>query len=211
VTERLCPRCHTLLPFDEDAALVFCWSCGAPQVRLSEELLARANPHPDPSVVVWKSMIRIAAAVCAFFILPSIFLLPLSLLVPPVVLQLYASRFRGIRIGSALGTRVGVVCGVFMTVGISLVRTIGLLLYRFTTNRMLEADSGFSSYLHQLQQQATARNDAASLDFLAHFTIPEFRVGVALFFAAVVVALFLILSAASGAFAGFVRSRTQTR
>ncbi|MES2391554.1 MAG: hypothetical protein V4555_07925 [Acidobacteriota bacterium] len=229
MTQPLCPRCHAVLHIEDEGALVFCWNCGAPQVRLSEDLITLAeqqrnaflgqdllqstgpaDPNPDPSAVVWKSMIRIAAAVCAFFVLPSIFLLPLSLLVPAIVLQLYASRFRKIRIGSALGARVGLICGLFMSLGMSLVSTIGLLLYRFTTDRMSEVDTGFLTRLQHLQQQAAAQGDTPGVDFLTHFTIPEFRVGIVLFTAALGVALFVILSTASGAFAGFVRARTQT-
>jgi hypothetical protein len=81
VTQRLCPRCHTVLHFEDDASLVFCTNCGAPQVILSEDLLAQAveqateqaaaevpdsalssrlNPPVGPGAVDWLGAIRCA-------------------------------------------------------------------------------------------------------------------------------------------------------
>ncbi len=42
MTQRLCPRCRSILHTEDDTSLVFCWSCGAPQIRLSEELREQA-------------------------------------------------------------------------------------------------------------------------------------------------------------------------
>ncbi len=38
MTQRLCPRCHSILHTEDDTSLVFCWNCGAPQIQLSQEL-----------------------------------------------------------------------------------------------------------------------------------------------------------------------------
>jgi hypothetical protein len=85
VTQRLCPRCRSVLHTEDDTSLVFCWNCGAPQVQLSEELreqaaLQAAAPpldpnapdadlapplpsgvlHPEPDAVLWPAAIRLA-------------------------------------------------------------------------------------------------------------------------------------------------------
>jgi hypothetical protein len=50
--QHLCPRCRHAIPTEDDGALHFCHVCGAPQVRLSEELLlaaeAASNPGQNP-------------------------------------------------------------------------------------------------------------------------------------------------------------------
>jgi len=85
VTQRLCPRCHNALQLPDDGSLVYCGHCGAPQVRLSEEmreqseqqaaaaaaasldpeLAASARPPVDrvsePTAVVWPGAIQCAA------------------------------------------------------------------------------------------------------------------------------------------------------
>jgi hypothetical protein len=105
--QRLCPRCHNVLLTAEDGTLVYCVHCGAPQVRLSEEMLeqaaqqataaAAANLDPDvpagsrppvdrvtePTAVVWPGAIQcsaLAAAVAAALTLLSFPLPPVSLL-----------------------------------------------------------------------------------------------------------------------------------
>jgi len=105
--QRLCPRCHNVLLTADDGTLVYCGHCGAPQVRLSEEMLeqaaqqataaAAANLDPDvpagsrppvdrvnePSAVVWPGAIQcagLAGAVAAVLTLLSFPLPPVFLL-----------------------------------------------------------------------------------------------------------------------------------
>ena len=42
MSERICPRCHTLLLNEDSGTLIYCSQCGAPQVMLSEELREKA-------------------------------------------------------------------------------------------------------------------------------------------------------------------------
>jgi len=42
MSERPCPRCHTLLTNEDSGVLIYCTHCGAPQVLLSEELREQA-------------------------------------------------------------------------------------------------------------------------------------------------------------------------
>jgi len=105
--QRLCPRCHNVLLTAEDGTLVYCGHCGAPQVRLSEEMLeqaaqqataaAAASLDPDvpagsrppvdrvtePTAVVWPGAIKcagLAGAGTAALTLLSFLLPPVSLL-----------------------------------------------------------------------------------------------------------------------------------
>jgi hypothetical protein len=85
MSQRSCPRCHTLLVNEDPGALLYCSHCGAPQVLLSEELREQAaeraetlTPAPeasagnfaeagltsldtsDPTAVDWTEAVRIA-------------------------------------------------------------------------------------------------------------------------------------------------------
>lgn len=106
VNQRLCPRCHNALQPEDDGSLVYCRHCGAPQVRLSEEMIeqaqqqaaaaAAASLDPDvppsdrppvarvtePGAVVWPGAIQTAALAGAV----SAVLTLLSFLFPPVSL-----------------------------------------------------------------------------------------------------------------------------
>jgi len=42
MSQRPCPRCHTLLVHEDSGVLIYCSHCGAPQVLLSEELREQA-------------------------------------------------------------------------------------------------------------------------------------------------------------------------
>src|ERR1700740_1200044 len=42
MSERPCPRCHTLLVNEDSGVLLYCSHCGAPQVLLSDELREQA-------------------------------------------------------------------------------------------------------------------------------------------------------------------------
>jgi hypothetical protein len=106
VTARICSRCHSTLHREEEGSLVFCWTCGAPQVQLSEELRdqidqqisaqqaaanpqasSRQQPSSQPAVpsnaIVWRGAIQgagLAGAVAAALTLLAFALPPLSLL-----------------------------------------------------------------------------------------------------------------------------------
>jgi hypothetical protein len=236
VTKRICPRCHHVLQFEDEGSLVFCSNCGAPQVRLSEDLLAQAEqqqagaiqgalqqtltthpgqhaaPPPDPAAISWKSMIRIAAVVVAFFTLPTMFLPPLALLIPAIVLALYASRFRQTPVTAGLGARIGLLCGLFLAVAISTTGSASLFLFRFTSQRMAEFDSNLAVEMAPRRAQYIAQQGQAAGQMFDHFAaIPEFRAGVLILGSACMIAALVVFCIGGGAFAGFVRGRTATR
>jgi hypothetical protein len=108
MTDRPCPRCHALLAPHDASSVLYCWNCGAPQVRLSEELRLQAeqqhetqtdaastasqfsdavplranSPALDPAAVNWPAAIRVAALAGAI----ALGLGLLSALVEPIAL-----------------------------------------------------------------------------------------------------------------------------
>lgn len=232
VIQRLCPRCHSVLHIEDEGSLVYCWNCGAPQVRLSEELLeqaerqltgteaaaAAANPAPRPAAPVWRGAIRCAALAGAVaagltllsFALPAVALLSWFWAVgaPIVVLGVYASRFRLTRITPGFGARLGVLSGLAIMLSSMTLNTAALLLARFVFHSSARLDSGVATVFSQLRTNMQAQSGAAAAPFLKLLSIPEFRAGLLLSSAALFLAMYLIYSALAGIFAGYLRSRS---
>lgn len=224
---RYCHRCRSLLHTEDQGTLFFCWSCGAPQVTLSEELLeqaeqqiqdasageqpASAAPIADPSAVNWKAVIVIALMVAGAISAISIVLPPFELLAwlaPSVVLAIYASRHRQTRITGGLGARIGLICGILTSLGMTLITTGQMLILRYGLHGMAEVEANMNSIMVQAKERAIEQSGQAAADFFNLFlTTPEFRAGFFLTGLATVIAMLLVLSTAGGAFAGFVRSR----
>ena len=225
--ERHCHRCHSVLHAEDEGVLFFCWNCGAPQVTLSEELLAQAEqqvqdasageqtggavPIADPSAINWKAVIVIAMMVAGGISAVSIILPPVELLAwlaPSVVLAIYASRHRQTRITGGLGARIGLICGILTSLGMTVITTAQMLLLRYGIHGMDEFDASMNSVMLEAKARAIAQSGQAAASFFDLFlTLPEFRAGFFLAGLATVIAMLLVLSIAGGAFAGFVRSR----
>jgi hypothetical protein len=225
---------------EEDGTLVFCGNCGAPQVTVSEELLeqaqrataamaehsgervetetervARIAAQPPDLLVVWKSVIRIAAVVAGIISVICI-VLPmwiLAWLAPGIVLGIYCGRHRETSITAAVGARIGLICGILCAFGITVAETAQLFILRFGLHRGASFDSTLTQALLLAKVNAAARSGAAATDafFTPLLTIPEFRVGYFLSVILLGVAILLVLSIASGAFSGFMRSRKALR
>jgi hypothetical protein len=240
VIQRLCPRCRSVLQLEDDTSLVFCWNCGAPQVRLSEELReiaerqiagepppgsatapAAADPPLPPAQSLWRGAIQCAAlagAVTAALALLSYVLPPIALLslfwfvaAPIVALGVYATRFGQARITTSFGARLGILCGLSITLATAALSTLHLLLQRFVFHSTTELDTQINVIFTQLRANTEAQSGAASAPFLNLLSLPEFRVGLLLSSLAVFVAMYLAYSALAGSFAGYLRSRSNLR
>ena len=240
VIQRLCPRCHSVLHLEDEGSLVYCWACGAPQVRLSEELLEQAErqlaasdsnalnatnaaelPAPRPAAPVWRGAIQCAAlagAVAGVLTLISFALPPVALLswfwavgAPIVVLGVYASRFRLTRITPGFGARLGVLSALAIMLSCVAINTIALLVARFALHSSAKLDSGLATVFTQLRTNTLAQSGAAAEPFLRTLSIPEFRAGLLLSSAALFLVMYLIYSALAGVFAGYLRSRSAAR
>jgi predicted RNA-binding Zn-ribbon protein involved in translation (DUF1610 family) len=227
VIQRHCHRCRSVLHAEDQGTLFFCWNCGAPQITLSEELLAQAEqqlqdpsageqtagavPLAAPLAVNWKAVIGIAMMVTGGISAVSILLPPLELLAwlaPSIVLAIYASRNRQTRITGGLGARVGLICGVLSSLGMTVITTAQMLLLRYGIHGMDEFEANMNSIMLEARARATEQSGQAAANFFNLFlTVPEFRAGFFLAGLATVIVMLLVLSTAGGAFAGFVRSR----
>ncbi len=236
VTERLCSRCHSPLHVEDQGALVFCWSCGVPQVRLSEELLEQAEHQlasdqggrlveetssPRATAPMWRGAIQcagLAGAVAAAltlvsFAFPSIVLLSWlwAIGAPIVALGVYASRFRMTQITPGFGARLGALCGLAIMLSSLTLNTIALFLERFAFHASAKLDSGLAAIFLQLRRNTEAQSGAAAAPLLNMLNIPEFRMGLLLSSAALFLVFYLIYSALAGVFAGYLRSRAAVR
>jgi hypothetical protein len=239
VTTRSCPRCHTVLQIEDAGTLVFCWNCGAAQVLVSEELLAQAEklrrafdsggvieepggrPAEATEAVVWKGAIRCAALtglIAAGLTLLSFALPPLVLLAwfwavgaPVVALGIYSARFRQTRIQPSFGARLGLLCGLAIFFCMTTVNTVGLLLARFVFHRAAQIDAQLVAFFAQMRTEILAQGSPAQASALAWIARPESRLGLLLAVFGIVLVMYLGLSAAGGAFAALLRSRSESR
>lgn len=230
--QRLCPRCRNSVTFEDSSSLVFCGHCGAPQIRLSEELLSQAEAgqeatseaFPVPlkydtnSTVDWQGAVRCAALAGAIALLLSavaIKLEPVSLLAlfwavsaPIVTLGIYAGRFRSTRILPGFGARLGILTGIAVTLGMATVNTVQVLVERFVFHSAAHVDAQMNQLFAQFETNSLQQSGAAAQPILSLLQIPEFRAGFLLASLAFFIAMYLVFSAIGGAFAGYLRAKS---
>ncbi len=240
VIQRLCPRCRTVLQLEDEGTLIFCYNCSAPQVRLSAEILelaeAQRTPATQPPAEAtaaqpgfvppvlnrWTGAIQCAAlagAVAAALGLISIAIPPVDALTvlwiisaPIVALGVYAGRFQNTRITAGFAARLGILCAIAILFCLFSLDTIHLCLNRFAFHATTDLDTQLAKLF--AQQDAMMRStlgEAQSAPGRQMLQIPEFRAGLLLCSFAMLSACYLVYSAAAGAFAGLLRSRTATR
>jgi hypothetical protein len=235
VPPRHCPRCHAPLSDEQEGSLVFCCNCGAPQITVSEELLAEAQKqravldagladgvfgsHPD--AVVWPTAIRYAAlagALAAVLTLISFALPPLIFLAwfwaigaPVVVLGVYNAKIRPTNLGAGFGARLGLLCGLAIFFAMSAINACGLVFSRFVFHNAAQIDTQLANLFAQLRMAIQQQGGPAQAPVLAWLNIPEDRLGLLLLMSAFVLLIYLGLSALGGAFAALLRSRSETR
>jgi hypothetical protein len=243
VTQRLCPRCHLVVRFEDDNDLHYCTHCGAPQLRLSAELTEQAEAQaereasarngdgaisaPEPAAVVppqrnrWTGAIQcallgglVAAALTLLsFAAPPVAIFTVGWLVgaPIILTGIYAARHRHVRITASFASRLGVLSGVAILLGIITLNTAHLCLERFVFHHAGDIDQQIASAFAQQEFVLRARMGAEAAPTLALLDIPEFRASMLISGFAMVSAIYLIYTAAAGAFAGLLRSRPGAR
>lgn len=229
-----CPRCHAALPEEQEGSLVFCFNCGAPQITVSEELLAEAQKQravldsglagvlgSEQDAVVWPAAIRYAAlagALAAVLALISIPLPAVGLLAwfwavgaPVVVLGVYYAKIRPASLRASFGARLGLLCGLAIFFAMSAVRAGGLVLQRFVFHNAAQIDSDLAALFAQLRTQIQEQGGPSQAPVLAWLNIPEDRLGLLLLMSAIILVIYLGLSALGGAFAALLRARSETK
>lgn len=175
----------------------------------------------DTNGVVWPGAIRYAAlagAAAAALTLISFALPPVILVAwfwavgaPVVIIGLYSSRFQQTRLRPGFGARLGLLCGLAVFLGMSVVNTGGLLLARFAFHAASQIDGQLAAMFAQLRSTIQAQGGPTMPSALAWLAVPENRVGLLLTMFAVLLIMYLGLSAAGGAFAVLLRSRKEQR
>lgn len=195
------------------------------------QIAAQTAASPDPPAAGfvapvfnrWTGAIQcagLAGAVAALLTLVSFAIPPIVLLTvfwvisaPIVILGVYAGRFRNTRntrITATFAARLGILCGVAILIGILSLDTAHLCLDRFVFHTATELDTQLATAFAQQEVVLHKQLGADAAPMLQLLTIPEFRAGLLLSSFAFLSALYLIYSAAAGAFAGLLRSRTPT-
>jgi hypothetical protein len=235
VTSRLCSRCQSVLHREDEGTLIFCWNCGAPQVQLSEELRDQidkqiAGQQAGPSMldplpvtspadsIIWRGAIQcagLAGAIAAVFALIALALPPVDILwlfwvvgSPAFVLALYSSRFRQTRVTVSFGARLGLLSGLAILLATATLNTVHLLLMRFLFHSMAQIDAQMAEVYANLHAAFVGHGGIQTKPLLDMIGIPEIRAGFVLSSVAISFGVYLLFSAMSGAFAGYLRARS---
>lgn len=180
-----------------------------------------AGGSSNTEAVVWRGAIYCAAltgGIAAALTLLSLALPPVVLLAwfwavgaPVVALGIYSSRFRQTRIVPAFGARLGLLCGLAIFFSMTTVNTAGLLLARFAFHSAAQIDGQLAGFFAQVRTTIQAQGGPAQAQALAWLAKPEDRLGLLLAMSGLILAMYLGLSAAGGAFAALLRARSESR
>jgi hypothetical protein len=177
------------------------------------------NSHPD--AVVWPAAIRyvaLAGALAAALTLLSFAVPPVILLAwfwaigaPVVILGIYSSKIQPPKIRPGFGARLGLLCGLAIAFAMSAINACGLVFARFVFHNAGQIDSQLATLFAQLRTTIQQQGGPAQASVLAWLNIPEDRLGLMLAMSAIVLLIYLALSALGGAFAALLRSRSNAR
>ncbi len=216
------------MPSHDAGTLVYCGACGAPQVRLSEELRQQAEAEALESAAtpkaashsgrswVWRDAIRfvgLAALVAGGLSLVSLVAAPVLLLAwlwatasPIAVLALFHARSPQVPISTSFGARVGLLCGVTTGFAMLFVDTLGLFLAR-RLHALGEFDKQMAIVFDQVRANAQAQY-GSSADSVTSFTfVPEFHATMFLLLFLGAAMLLIVVTTTLGAFAGSLRAK----
>jgi hypothetical protein len=93
----------------------------------------------------------------------------------------------------------------------SAINTFRLVFSRFILHRAAQIDSDLATMFAEFRTTIQQQGNPAQASVLAWLNIPEDRVGLLLLMSAIVLVIYLGLSALGGAFAALLRSRAETR
>lgn len=228
MSPRLCPRCQSVLHREDEGTLIYCWNCGNPQVRLSEDLLDQLQQQLAAPVTGsttetatgagdtnWAGAIQTAGLAGAIalalavltFVLPPVVLLSRFWFIgaPIAAVGLYRARFRSAHITPGFGARLGALCGLAITLATSLLHTVELLLARFAFHAAAAFDSQINAKFAEVAARANSNAGGDPLNMTAMLSVPEYRVGFILAGFATLFVLYVAYSALTGAVAGYLR------
>jgi hypothetical protein len=238
MSQRSCPRCHTLLINEDSGTLIYCSHCGAPQVQLSEELREQAAenavPHGnnaaagnfadasltsldanDPTAVDWTEAVRAAG-------LGGLIALGLGLLsmpIPPVTLLtfLWAMIAPIIVLGIYCSRRKTTLIRPGFGARLGLLTGMAIAAALFTVDALqlivdrfiLHHGAEIDTGLIGVFTKLHEAQAANQQPMPFNDSIPEFRVGLLLFSIGFGISMYLVYAVISGAFGGLMRSRSR--
>ncbi|HEV2575951.1 MAG TPA: hypothetical protein VGU25_01960 [Acidobacteriaceae bacterium] len=184
---------------------------------LADGLLGNGNPD----AIAWPAAIRyavLAGALAAALNLLALAVPPVILLAwfwaigaPVVVLGIYNSKIRPSRLRAGFGATLGLLCGLAITFGMSVINASGLVLGRFVFHNGPAIDTAVAAAFAQFRTTVQQQGGPAQASLLNWLNIPEDRLGLILITSAVALLIYLGLSALGGAFAALLRSRSEPR
>jgi len=239
MSERPCPRCHTLLINEDSGTLIYCSHCGAPQVLLSEELREQAAENAvaqgnnatagnfaeagltsldtaDPTTVDWTEAVRVAG-------LGGLIALALGLLsmpIPPVTILAFLWALiapivvLGIYCSRRKQTRI--LPGFGARLGLLTGMAIAAALFTVDAVQLIfdrfifHHGAEIDTALMGVFTKLHEAQAANQQPMPFNDAIPEFRVGLLLFSLGFGAILYLGYAVISGAFGGLLRSRNRT-
>ena len=184
----LCHRCHGELPsspagsrHDDDAAMLFCPRCGAPQILLPEHMYVEAPvsatsttgavPPPRPAgsgagEVDWQAAIRAGALVslvAAVLLIAGLIFSPVSFLstlwtmgAAVIALGLYARSRPQASMDARVGLRIGLATGALVTAAMVMVLAGTGVVMRFGTHSLTGFDSEMAQTFALIRVRAAA-------------------------------------------------------
>jgi hypothetical protein len=227
-----CHTCGSELP-EHGGESPFCPHCGAPQLYLSMDYQSVETggeppaapggsastgivPPPRPQQVDWKIAIVCATAVALVGGVLTLLALRVPILTPASVLwvfsgalitiSLYRRRRPTAWVDVGVGARIGVLAGLCMALGLAAPMAVAGIVARFG----LKAMGGFDAQLSTIFEMVIKQSQASTPfppEALQLIHSQEFRAGYVLFCFALLSAFLLVLSMASGAFAGLLGTR----
>ena len=221
-----CHRCGGDLPGDDLRG--FCPTCGAPQLRFGQESDGESEtgdstgslPPPRPREINWPLAMRCAAAVAlgtavifaVAFVVPLFGLPDLLLLFGASFLTvgLYRRRSPEAILTATVGAKLGLSTGVLLLAGLAISLSAMLMLARYRTHTMGTFDAQWSSQVEELLDRTRATSPVPP-EAERQMQTPEFRAGSMLAGLMMLGGFLLVISAGSGAFAGSIAVRRQTK
>jgi hypothetical protein len=158
-----CIRCQADLP---SGGTIFCPACGAPQLRVSEDEIAAAAAalagadvprSPDMRLIQWPAAVSVAlicgvasGVLCSLLVGSLQFLLVVWTLGGAIAgVMLYSRRFPHAGIGTGVGARIGLLCGLFGASVSTLLSSLVMLAQRFLFGQGHEIDASMNEMVRQ--------------------------------------------------------------
>lgn len=174
------------------------------------------QPLPPWTEAVQYALISAAVAMALgllTLLLPSLDILMVlwAVAAPILTVGFFSARTTSLRPqGPAFAARLGLLTGLLIASVGAVIVTLGLVLARFVSHQTGPLDAQIAAVFEQQRTVLMQRFGAEAQPTISMFALPEFRVGMFLFMAAMGAAFYLFLSTVSAGLAGAVLGRRRS-